>query len=49
MDKNIKIYGTLVNHTTDRTIAYADQIYDSNFSNGEFQSDINQRIRNISV
>ena len=47
MDKNIKIYGTLVNHTTDRTIAYADQIKDLEFDNGTFQNVINRRVKTI--
>lgn len=47
MDNNIKVYGTLVNHTTDRTIAYADQIKDLEFDNGAFQNVINRRVKTI--
>lgn len=39
MDKNIKIYGVLQNNTTDRTIAYAKQIFDEH--QGKFQDEIN--------
>lgn len=46
-DKEIKIYGTLVNHTTDNTVAYARQVMDESFNAGEFQNEINMRIKNI--
>ena len=41
---DIKIYGKLVNATTDNIIAGADQIYDSNQS--KFQSKINEENKN---
>ena len=44
MDKNIKIYGTLVNHTTDNVIAYAKQILDQEFGDGTMQDVINRRV-----
>ena len=42
MSDDIKIYGKLVNATTDNVLAGADQIYDSNQS--KFQSEINKLI-----
>lgn len=44
MNKDIKIYGTLLNYTTDDTIAYAKQVFDTDFGGGEKQSEINKRI-----
>ena len=46
-DKEIKIYGTLVNHTTDNTVAYARQVMDESFNAGEFQNEINMRVKDI--
>lgn len=46
-NKDIKIYGTLLNHTTDNKIAYARQIYDERFKNGMFQDAINERVNAI--
>lgn len=46
-NKDIKIYGTLLNHTVDNTIAYAAQILDEGFENGTFQDVINSRVRSM--
>lgn len=46
-NKDIKIYGTLLNHTTDNKIAYARQIYDEQFKGGMFQDAINKRVNAI--
>lgn len=39
---NINIYGTLFNNTTEGIIANANQLYDTEYNEGEFQSTINQ-------
>ena len=46
-NKDIKIYGTLLNYTTDNIIAYANQIYDEDYRNGTMQNIINQNISAI--
>lgn len=49
MDKDIRIYGTLLNYTTDDKIAYAKQVFDEEFEGGTKQSEINKRVRAIST
>lgn len=46
-NKDIKIYGTLLNYTTDNIIAYANQIYDEDYRNGTMQNIINQNVSAI--